>query len=300
MFSKSTWLHLRIPFSIFLLPIYVFALGISPNFSGSRILWSFIIIHFLLYPASNGYNSYFDKDEKSIGGLKNPPPVSKELYVLSILLDVLAIVLGFITVSPLFAIMLLIYGTISKAYSHPSIRLKKYAVTSWLMVFVFQGFFSFIMCYIAINDFDLRAVGTDKVIIPAILSSLLIGANYPLTQIYQHEEDAKHGDYTMSMLLGIRGTFWFALVAFLFAVPGYVFFFFFFYSLKYAIIFLVSLSPVVIFFLCWFYLSWKDDTNANFTNTMRLNIISAICLNAFFIYFFLDNTQVLQLLRTGF
>ena len=300
MFSKSTWLHLRIPFSFFLMPVYFFALGVSPNFSGSRLFWSFIIIHLLLYPASNGYNSYFDKDEKSIGGLKNPPPVNRGLYYISLILDCGAVVLGFIKIGALFAIMLFIYGLISKAYSHPSIRIKKYPIGGWITVFVFQGFFSLLMCYVGINDFGLNALGASRVIIPAMLSSILIGASYPLTQIYQHDEDKKHGDKTMSLLLGIRGTFWFALVAFLFATPGYFLFFSSFYSLRYAFVFLMALSPVVIFFLYWFYSVWLDESKANFTNTMRLNFISAICLNIFFIYFFLDNTQVIQAIKGGY
>src|SRR3954469_16180666 len=102
MFSKSTLLHLRIPFSYFLLPVYLFAVSVSPNITEKRLLWVFIILHLLLYPASNGFNSYFDKDEKSIGGLKNPPPVQKGLYWTSLLLDMVAVVVGFIQVSILF------------------------------------------------------------------------------------------------------------------------------------------------------------------------------------------------------
>src|SRR6266481_6813765 len=106
----STLLHLRIPFSYFLLPVYLFALGVSPNFTESRLLWSFVIIHFLLYPASNGYNSYFDKDEKSIGGLKNPPQVNKSLYYVSLLMDLAAICLAYWQISFLFAMMIFVYG----------------------------------------------------------------------------------------------------------------------------------------------------------------------------------------------
>jgi hypothetical protein len=127
MFSKSSWLHLRIPFSYFLLPVFLFSLSISPNLNQDRMLWVFIILHFFLYPASNGYNSYFDKDEGSIGGLKNPPPVNKGLYWLSLTLDALALIMGFLKVNALFAVMLLIYGLVSKAYSHPLIRLKRMA-----------------------------------------------------------------------------------------------------------------------------------------------------------------------------
>src|SRR6266850_6666211 len=114
MFSRSTWLHLRIPFSYFLMPVYLFALAISPHLNPSRVLWSFLIVHLFLYPASNGYNSYFDKDEKSIGGLKNPPRVTKELWYLVLIFDFLSILFAS-TVNPAFAFMVFIYLMVSKA-----------------------------------------------------------------------------------------------------------------------------------------------------------------------------------------
>src|SRR3954471_3392589 len=43
-----------------------------------------------------------------------------------------------------------------------------------------------------------------------LIATLLIGAYYPLTQIYQHEEDSARGDVTISILLGIKGTFIFS------------------------------------------------------------------------------------------
>src|SRR5262245_30987109 len=132
MFSRSTWKHLRIPFSYYLLPVYLFSLSASPNLNQPRLIWVFIIIHLFLYPASNGYNSYFDKDEKSIGGLKNPLPVTKGLYYLSLIFDLIAIVLAFVKISLTFALFVLVYGLISKAYSHPAIRLKKYPIGGWL------------------------------------------------------------------------------------------------------------------------------------------------------------------------
>jgi 1,4-dihydroxy-2-naphthoate octaprenyltransferase len=295
MFSKSTFLHLRFPFSFFLMPVYFFALAISPNLNGDRLLWSFLIIHALLYPASNGFNSYFDKDEKSIGGLKNPPPVSKGLYYTSLLMDGAAIVLGFLKISPLFAIMLVVYGLVSKAYSHPAIRLKKFPIGGWLTVGLFQGCFTFLMCYVGINKFGIDNLFNARVLIPALLASLNLLGTYPMTQIYQHEEDAKRGDKTISLLLGIRGTFVFVLILFTLVTGGYVTYFYNFHSLWYGEVFLLVLSPVVIFFLVWFYRVVKDSAKANFSNTMWLNILSAICLNGFFIWFFLETSHILQL-----
>mgnify|MGYP002144004817 CR=1 FL=1 len=295
MLSRSTWLHLRIPFSFFLMPVYLFALGISPNLGESRLLWSFVIVHLFLYPASNGYNSYFDKDEKSIGGLKNPPPVKKGLYYMALLFDAIAILLGFIKISFLFAAMLLIYGLVSKAYSHPRIRLKKYAIGGWLTTGFFQGFFTFLMCYIGINNYEIENLLQAKILIPAALTSLMLWGNYPMTQIYQHEEDANHGDNTLSRMLGIRGTFWFVQAVFGAAALGFVAYFNSFYSIRFGYVFLMALAPVVLFFMYWFYTVWKDESKANFSNTMWLNFISATCLNTFFIYFFLETSQIGQL-----
>jgi 1,4-dihydroxy-2-naphthoate octaprenyltransferase len=291
---RSALLHLRIPFSYFLLPVFLFSVAISPNLNDSRLLWVFVILHLFLYPASNGYNSYFDKDEKSIGGLKNPPPVTKSLYFIAIMFDVIAIVLGYLKISLLFAVMLLIYGLVSKAYSHPAIRLKKYPYAGWLVTGFFQGFFTFLMCYVGINKFTLDNCMLPQVLIPAALTSLMLWGNYPMTQIYQHEEDAKRGDITLSIRLGIKGTFLFTALLFTVATIGFIFYFVNFYSIKYSFQFLIALTPVLLFFGLWFVKVARNKNHANYGHTMVLNLISATCLSAFFIWFFLDSTHILQ------
>jgi 1,4-dihydroxy-2-naphthoate octaprenyltransferase len=294
MFSASSWLHLRIPFSYFLLPVFLFSLAVSPNITEKSILWTFIIVHFFLYPASNGYNSYFDKDEKSIGGLKNPPPVTKGLYYLSLLFDVIAIVLGLVFVNVPFALMLFIYGAVSKAYSHPSIRLKKFPIAGWLVAGLFQGLFTFLMCYIGINKYSFENVLKLHILIPGTLATLMLWANYPMTQIYQHEEDEKHGDMTISRKLGIRGTFYFVSAVFSLVTFGFVLYFYVFLESKYAWTFLTALFPVVAYFFFWFYQTYQDQTKADFSHTMWLNFISATALNGYFIYLFLDSSHVSQ------
>jgi 1,4-dihydroxy-2-naphthoate octaprenyltransferase len=253
-----------------------------------------VIVHFFLYPASNGYNSYFDKDERSIGGLKNPPPVKQGLYYFSILFDIVAIVLALIWINATFAFMLFIYGLVSKAYSHPAIRLKKFPITGWLVAGLFQGLFTFVMCYIGINKYSVENVFKSSVLIPGFLSTIMLWANYPMTQIYQHEEDARRGDLTLSRMLGIRGTFYFVSAAFSIVSIGFVLYFYAFFSSKYAWIFLSTLFPVFAYFFIWFFQVYKDETKADYAHTMLLNFISATCLNVFFIYLFLDSTQIIQ------
>ena len=300
MLSRSSWLHLRIPFSFFLLPIFLFSLSVSPNLNGPRIGWVFFILHFLLYPASNGYNSYFDKDEKSIGGLKNPPPVNKGLYYLALLFDLAALVLGFLKLNATFAIMLLVYGLVSKAYSHPAIRLKKYAITGWFITGVFQGIFTFFMCYVGVNDIPIETVFTPQLIFAGSLTSLMLWANYPLTQVYQHEEDAKRGDKTFSRMLGIKGTFYFASAFFAIAILGFVLYFQRYYEGRYTIFFLGALTPALLYFFFWFTKVLKNEREADYTKTMWLNVTSATGLNVFFVYHFLNASQVIQAIQGGF
>ncbi len=156
------------------------------------------------------------------------------------------------------------------------------------------------MCYIGINNFSIENSVGVHVLIPAALSSMMLWGNYPMTQVYQHEEDAKRGDYTLSLKLGIRGTFIFTAIIFSMAVAGFAFYFIEFFEIKYAYSFLVALLPVLGYFLFWFLQVLKDESKANFTNAMRLNFISATCLNIFFIYFFLESSQVLQAIKAGY
>lgn len=290
----SSALHLRIPFSYFLLPIYLFSLSFAPNLNQDRLLWVFIILHFFLYPASNGYNSYFDRDEKSIGGLKNPPPVNKSLYYIALLLDLAAIALAYLKVNTWFAIMVFVYGLASKAYSHPAVRLKKYPVGGWLITGFFQGFFMFLTCYVGLNGFAADQALRPEILMPAMLSSIMLWGSYPLTQVYQHEEDLKRGDISMSLRLGVTGTFYFTAAIFTLAVAGFVFLFIHTLQFKHAVNFMIAMLPVLAFFGYWFLRVRTDPSKANYGNTMCMNFISATCLNIFFVYLFLDSTHVLD------
>lgn len=280
MLQRSTILHLRIPFSFFLLPVFTFAISQNDNYNYAAIALVFIILHFFLYPASNGYNSYFDKDEESIGGLENPPPVSKELYYTSLAFDLIALALGFF-VNWHFVVMAFIYGLVSKAYSHPMIRLKKYPYLSWIVAGVFQGYFTFMMIEVGLSG--IGALSVLKLNLAGALSSILLLGSYPMTQVYQHKEDGRRGDNTLSLKLGINGTFIFTAIVFIFATAGFLWFFQKYYNWTTALLFQAFLFPVLVYFLLWFFRVLKNERAADFKSTMRLNFISASCLNLFFI-----------------
>ncbi|MEY2948886.1 MAG: hypothetical protein RLZZ248_87, partial [Bacteroidota bacterium] len=209
---RSILIHLRFPFSFFLLPVFLFA----SVFHYSQIFWKewlflFGILHFLVYPASNAYNSYMDQDEGSIGGLEHPPEATKCLFWTANIMDISAGTLALILLSETTAGILLAYILISRAYSYRGIRLKKYPVMGFIAVALLQG----AGVYLMVAFLPGAIIDIDQVVAGGFLSFLMIGAGYPLTQIYQHEADQKDGVMTLSRLLGIRGTFIFSSICFM-------------------------------------------------------------------------------------
>ncbi len=72
MLRRSTIQLLRFHFSFFLMPVYWYALSQVVNPNGFRAIFIFFILHLLIYPSSNGFNSYMDRDEGSVGGIRSP------------------------------------------------------------------------------------------------------------------------------------------------------------------------------------------------------------------------------------
>lgn len=278
--DRNTIKLLRIPFSFFLMPLFLFALSQSHQIILPQALLSFLIIHLLIYPASNGYNSYIDRDEGSIGGLEKPPMPTRSLFYLTLLLDVTAIVLAAIFVSRLFSICLILYIAASRAYSSRLVRLKKYAVPGFLVVVIFQGAFTYYMSVAGIMG-EAMELNQGNLFLLMGCSFQIAGA-YPLTQIYQHEQDLKDGVVTLSYKLGYKGTFLFT--ALMFGICNIFYYLYFTFIGDGTVFFVIQVFflPIVLYFGYWYFLVSKSISNANFKNTMRMNLIAAVCMNSCF------------------
>ena len=281
-FDKNTVKHLRLPFSFFLLPVFLFALSQSSQINWLDTILALLILHILIFPSSNGYNSYQDRDEGSIGGLKHPPKVTVNLYYATLLMDILALSAGLI-ISVYFSLMVLLFIIMSRAYSYRQIRLKKYPVIGFLTVFVFQGAFVYLMSSTAINGFNWEVLFSENSMTCMVVSSLFIGSIYPLTQIYQHEADKNDGVISISYKLGYTGTFVFS--GLLFSVA--ILLLFYYFSLKqqtFALfIFLLMMIPVIYRLSDWFAKVRKDTVHANFENTMAMNMLTSSTMNLYFL-----------------
>jgi 1,4-dihydroxy-2-naphthoate octaprenyltransferase len=120
------------------MPLYWFALSQVSTINSRDAILVFIILHLLVYPSSNGYNSYMDRDVNSIGGIKDPQQPTKQLYHFTLVMDGLALLLS-LAVSTYFFAGILLFILASRAYSYRGIRLKKYPFIGYLTVIIFQG-----------------------------------------------------------------------------------------------------------------------------------------------------------------
>ena len=178
-----------------------------------------------------------------------------------------------------FAAGILLYILTSRAYSFRGIRLKKFPVIGYLIVIIFQGGITFFLAY--------HGSSADKTlhipVWPMIASTLLIGGYYPLTQVYQHEEDLKDGVETISYKLGKRGTFVFCGIVFAMATAAMFFTFEERKQLKFFFIFAICMLPMIFFFLTWMMKVWRDGSKADFKNSLWMNLLASVCTTICFL-----------------
>ncbi len=279
MLQRSTIQLLRFPFSFLLLPVYLFALSQTLYTNWLDAVWVFFILHVLVYPASNGYNGYMDQDTDAVGGIRHPLPPTRQLLQLVNAMDILAIALSLL-VTPWFALGVLLYIAASRAYSSRLIRLKRFAWSGFLLVMLCQGALVFAMVYHGVHLRHPLHVPLSG----CVASGLLLGGAYPLTQVYQHRQDAADGVKTISMQLGIKGTFIFSALLFNAAFLALGLHFALQLELDRFLYLLLFFLPVGLYFFFWARKVWKNSAAANYDNLMRMNWVSAICSNAGFLF----------------
>ncbi|WP_246113253.1 UbiA family prenyltransferase [Segetibacter aerophilus] len=278
MLQRSTIQLLRFPFSYFLMPVYWFAVSFVDTVNVPRAILVFVILHLLVYPSSNGYNSYMDRDDGSIGGIEKPPPPTKQLFFVTVVMDVVAVVLS-LFVSSLFASCIVIYILCSRLYSYRGIRLKQYPLLGYLTVIFNQGALTFFMVYHGVDS----NLTNHMSFIGLLAAAFLIGGFYPITQIYQYEADAKDNITTISMKMGKKGTFIFCSLMYLLALALLWSYYRNHELYKPFIVLLIFFSPVVVYFVQWFLKVLKNETLADYKHTMQMNWLASTCTSLAFI-----------------
>lgn len=145
-------------------------------------------------------NSVFDKDEGDIGYLVAPPPVPRHLLGFSVTLLALGQALA-LRLPPAFAIAYAICFALSVLYSVPPFRFKAVAGVDWLINMWGFGTLTPLAGWAATG----RALDATAALVLLAFCPLFAGL-YPLTQLYQLEEDRRRGDRTLALILGLRAS----------------------------------------------------------------------------------------------
>ena len=152
-------------------------------------------------------NSAFDRDEGDVAYLRRPPTPPRGLAIGAILLMLTGLVLTWGFPAPwrwLYGACLLM----SVAYSMPPLRLKAVGGADWLINMIGFGTLTPWAGW-AITG---RPLGLADFLLLAAFCPLF-AAFYPLTQLYQIDEDRARGDQTLVIRLGARRALAVALAA---------------------------------------------------------------------------------------
>ena len=109
---KDLLLHLRLQWQVLLAPLFFWGFLLAagpraPELITLEFLLVFIIFHVMFYGGATALNSYYDQDEGPVGGLWEPPKVTRDLLVFAVGLQVLGLVLLLFISLPLFPLQAL-------------------------------------------------------------------------------------------------------------------------------------------------------------------------------------------------
>lgn len=180
---------------------YLLAVGLAGARSGRQLVPALLGLVLWIACLNGGtlaLNSAFDRDEGDVAYLRRPPPPPRGLASFSLslmavgLLGALALPAGYIAAYVLCFVL-------SVLYSVPPFRLKAVAGTDWAINMWGFGTLTPYAGWAATG----MAVDPARALV-LLAFCPLFAALYPLTQLYQVEEDRRRGDRTFASVLGAR------------------------------------------------------------------------------------------------
>jgi 4-hydroxybenzoate polyprenyltransferase len=206
-------IHLRLHYQFFILSGgYLMGGLLVPDPEWNEFWLQFLNVHVLLFGGATVFNSWHDKDEGPIGGLQNPPKMKKWMRDASIFIQILGFILAWNS-GLIFTLFYLLSMTLFWLYSTPHARWKGKPLLSLVAIGVSTGSNSLVMGALAAGaDFSLILLTA------GIGAGFMMLSLYPVSQIYQVEEDTKRGDFTFASVYGLKGVRWFNSISFILGV----------------------------------------------------------------------------------
>lgn len=260
--------HLRLQFQFLLSPIFLWGYLLASGKLDPKLIVAYLSFHLFGYAGGTAFNSSYDRDLGPIGGLEHPPPVPKRLLAFALawqgggFLLALAVNLAF---AGIYAVMF----CLSFAYSHPALRLKAKPLAALATVAIGQGMLAFLGGWSSARG-DALSVVNQWGLLGLLAATLLTIGLYPLTQIYQLEEDARRGDMTFARFLGVRGSFLWAQLCIALGGGTAAWIVQSSYSWIEGLVLLIFVCILLVWIQAWYGRFGSSDVTQNFRSLMRL------------------------------
>lgn len=194
-------LHLRLHYQFFILSGgYLLGGYLADDMNTAQFWIQFLNVHVLLFGGATAYNSWWDKDEGAIGGLKHPPKMEKWMHPVSLFFMFAgwawSVIIG-LEYAMVYGISLLFFWL----YSTPHARWKGRPLLSLVAIAVSTGFNS-----VLLGLWAAEGAFAPSVLLSALGASAILLSLYPVSQIFQLDEDRLRGDETFTARYGLNST----------------------------------------------------------------------------------------------
>ena len=171
-------------------------------------VFQFFNVHILLNGGVTAYNSYWDDDDGPIGGLEHPPKMTRWMHPAALSVQGVGLVFAW-SEGATFVGLWVLTMILSVLYSGPP-RWKGHPVGSLVCVGVGTGTNTFLLGYLAAGGTGL----SPPILGAAVGTAALLLSLYPVSQIFQLDEDRARGDRTFAVAYGIEGIHRFYVMAY--------------------------------------------------------------------------------------
>jgi 1,4-dihydroxy-2-naphthoate octaprenyltransferase len=197
--------HVRWPVQSYVLAGFLFGMALARVPLDGTALLAFCS-WLLLCAGLTVFNSYYDKDEEPVGGMRRPPKVTRSLLYGSLAMEAVALGLSAL-VNPRFLALAILTAILYFFYSHEAFRWKSIG----LLAVVLNSILGFMTILAA-------ALLTPAPFAPVVLwggltAALFKASVYMMMQVHQIEDDRARGDISIAVQFGRQATLRAALTA---------------------------------------------------------------------------------------
>ena len=266
----------RLELIFVLMPVYFAALLISPNFGQDRLGLVFVLVHLMLYPADHLLRSYFGNKNAEF---KNS--VFGRIFVFGTIIILQSFALfNAIKINLWLVLFTVLY--LCASWISARRRQSSNERTADLFQAFYRGALVVLLVYIGLNDYEPANLLNLRVPGMAIFSMLFFLVLLNGLNIFSAPHES--GRAKLPLREGVS----------LMIFTAFLFYLIWFFEITLVWVLLVTILPGLLFYVFLIRSAYKND---QMISSVRLNIfygLLSVGLNAFFIYAFLEHTNVLQ------